>query len=253
MSKIVVIHAGANKTKRYGGFRAPIFSDGSFIFMQFPEAEGRVHDPELPTYRSMGWEPYVPKELLARCIHLDPSFPESGIPSTYGHYRRPGDNIIFDLKDGAGYLFFMASLAYDASKGIERLPCINREWGVYLVGWFRVKRVLTQKEFMVASPEVRQEFKYNPHFTRRDAEQYAPLWISSIKASLLKTAVPLSDPDDPLQPNKFTKNVLRTVKGKRISDNTPFYHLVLKCEDNIQDFWRELRGKNPELFATDLQ
>jgi len=242
MSRIVVMHAGANKTKRWGGFRAPIFSNGSFIFMQFPTAEGHVHDPEPPTYNQLGWGPYVRPEILNRRVHLDPNF---GAISTYGHARRPGDEVIFGLKGGAGHLFFMASLHFDKSRGEDQLSWINPHWGVYLIGGFRVKHVLTQSEFSTADLDVRQTFRENPHYTRRDSEPIAHVWISGSEGGLLNVAVPLSDPIEPCKPNEFTKAVFRTTTGKKITENVPFYHLVLLCEENAEEFWKEVSSKNP--------
>jgi hypothetical protein len=244
MSKIVVIHVGANSNIRFGGFRAPIFSNGSFIFMQFPMKEDHRHDPEPPTYEGKGWGAYVPSNILKRRIHLDPNFTT---PPTYGHDRRPGDNVIFDLKGGAGYLFFMASLQYNPSKGTDRLPWINPEWGAYLVGWFKVDNVLTQDEFSKAPYNVQQRFRNNPHFTRKDRKPEAHLWIRASQGGILDTAVPLSDPVESRKPNLFTKSVLRTASGNTLSDNTPFYHLVLTCEESLSDFWKEVLEKNPNL------
>jgi len=103
VSRIVVLHVGANANKKFGGFRAPIFDDGSFIFMQFPKKENHRHDPEPPTYEEKGWGPYVPKEILNCRIHLDPNFET---PPTYGHDRRPDDDVIFGLKNGTGQFRF---------------------------------------------------------------------------------------------------------------------------------------------------
>jgi len=93
--------------------------------------EDHRHDPQPPTYEEKKWGQYVPGEILKRRIHLDPSF--ETLP-TYGRDRTPGDDVIFDLKDGRGYLFFMAILQFNSSKGMNRLPWIHPKWGAYLVG-----------------------------------------------------------------------------------------------------------------------
>jgi len=71
MAKGVAINVGVNTVPRWGGFRGPIFSDGSFEFVHIPwKDEYGLTEPPPRRYSDMPYDPYVPSEARGSFVEI---------------------------------------------------------------------------------------------------------------------------------------------------------------------------------------
>jgi len=230
--KIVVINVGASKINP--GFRGPIYSNGSFRFVPIKEEREDVERPV--TYENLGLAEFVQNKGLApsTIAHNDPEF----VTFTYGHARRGfGDRILWELIEG-DCLMFMATLDYYANG--QKASWINPRWGAYIIGSFIIERAPLQQMEFESSAWVKSRFQNNAHFRRVYKE--ADLWIagSLSKSKPFKTAFPLSNPTDPLEPNDLTRQTFLS----NYSKTAGWYRWTLSCrkEDLVTGFLSALKS-----------
>jgi len=235
---IIVLNVGANTNPEWGGFRAPIYSDGTFKFVPIPLKDCFVVDPPAiaPTYRSLGLEGIVPADRLDCRALLSPDFKNLA----YGHIRRPSDGKVFQqLKDEGGYLFFYATLRH--------MSTINPDWGAYIIGYFSIEFVVADHE-LAEQPEARKRLKKYAWYqtrTRDGRKAGAHWWITGSSGGLFKRAIPLSKNNNINEWNTFALKTLRTTTGKLLSPRA-FYNWTLKvAKDEEKYFWQKIIKYNP--------
>lgn len=231
---ILLLNVGVNSSH---GFRAPIYRDGSFVYIPIPEHYDVTELVNPITYKELGVGNYLPEKISKYDFaHYDPEF----ITFTYGHKKRYGD-VLKQLKKGDILLFF-ATLEYSDDKTVERKNEISPTWGAYIIGYFVVERILTYNEFTERPHEILDEISYNAHLRRRDQKFDLIVIGDPDKSALLHHAIPLSDPQDPQKPNKFLKEI---AEG---SLDGPWYHRIIKCrEDKKRLIIEEILKRNPYL------
>ena len=245
---IVVINVGSNKKYTVG--RGPIFSDGTFKFIPIPESHDIKSGIEPNTYDDLGLSAFVPPECRNDYVHEDPEF----VTYTYGHKERGwGDLKALKRLNKGDQLFFMATLNY-RDRTQPKYPWINPDWGAYLVGFFKIKFVLTQDDFTQSSVNVRESFSRNAHYMRKEGK--ADLWIKGTYGKLFDAAIPLSDSTTSNKPNELITRIFTTVTGKTITEEKRLWYrwtLVCNKPDRISELWSEVLDKNPRLKETQLE
>lgn len=233
-----MIHVGANTIPRWGGFRAPIFPNGEFIFIPIPWSDDWTHARvNVPTYYDMGWKSFI-GNAPNRKIWDNPQL----TTLTYAHLGREPGNIeaIYNTVKENGYLLFMASLKYwDKPEAGPRQPWINPRWGVYLVGYFRLKCILSNREFEQSSV-AQNDFTENPQYIKKQLckhfiDERNLYWIKGSEGRKLNIAFPLSNSENPQMPNDFTKRTFRTVRGDIEGLPPDWFRRTLLCEGDKSD------------------
>ena len=137
MVKGVAINVGVNTKREWGGFRGPIFSDGSFDFIHIPWApEYGMIEPRPKKYKNMSYSRHVPDRLKDEYVAISPDFDRCTYASSGGS---PANELIFNLNPG-DYLLFFSTLDFTNERG-KREEWINPKWGAYLVGLFKIARI----------------------------------------------------------------------------------------------------------------
>ena len=230
---ILLLNVGVNSSH---GFRAPIYRDGSFVYIPIPEHYEVTELVNPITYRELGIGKYLPEKISEYDFaHYDPEF----ITFTYGHKKRYGD-ILAQLKKGDLLLFF-ATLEYsDGERG--KLEEISPTWGAYIIGYFVVDRILEYKEFIERPHEYINDISNNAHLRRRDQKFDLIIIGDPDKSALLHHAVPLSNPSNPKRPNELLIEIADS------SLDGPWYHRIIKCkEDKRERILQEILKRNPYL------
>ena len=213
-----LLRVAADTTYNGGGFRGPIFEEGSFEYVPIPErdADDRYRNTiyghftygnSIDRYSEHTFADYVQdkrtkKELFKKCMHTDPDFTNR----TYGDVAKtekedgslrsvPKAATLRDL-DTDNFLVFCASL-YPFEKN-------GREKALYIIGYFEVKKVY---DFRKLSPKDRwgicKRFrKRNPHcawarFSEMNEyyfEHFVLVEGKKGKSTLLGKAIQLTDP-----------------------------------------------------------
>jgi len=228
MPRAVAINVGANTT--LPGFRGPIYPDGRFTYVPIPEREP-TSEP-VPTYADLAAELDLPFEIPAehadRPIHLDPAFP--GYPlcsaATYGDEHGVKAGPISDLRAG-DYLLFYATLSTAEPPGRDRPTAewIAPEWGVYLIGGFRLAAdPVTGEAYRAMSPAEREPYADNAHCKRDPFDARVLVSGAADGPGLLDRAVPLSAPDDGATANR----VVTDLAGD--SGRGPWWRRVLRFD-----------------------
>ena len=235
LSKAVAINVGVNTKPNWGGFRGPIFSDGSFHFIHIPwkQKYGMI-DPPPPRYREMPYAAYVPEKLLDHHVLISPDFSNCTYASTPSALANKS---LFNLRH-EDYLLFYATLCYNNGK--EKESWINPAWGAYIIGFFKVDFICKSLKQILANEAAYEAFKNYSWFKSQlevgDLEVIVP-WVKGIReeSGLLKKAVPLSSPNDPQKWNSLTCELFRTSRGKKLNvDRKARFQTVLTCEgDNL--------------------
>jgi hypothetical protein len=196
--RAIAINVGANTN--LPGVRGPIYPDGSFEYLPIPEREP-TSDP-VPTYADLDRELRfdVPEQYHDLPVHLDPSFPEYPHCSayTYGDEHGVKAGPLSRLAPGDLLLFYATLSTHgDPAAAAE---WVVPEWGAYLVGEFRIDRVVTGEEYRSLPPAERDPFATNAH-VRRDPFDAEVLVTGDARSTLYDRAVPLSAPDGGTTPN----------------------------------------------------
>ena len=190
MSRAVAINVGANTT--LPGFRGPVTLDGRFAYVPIPEREPTA-DP-VPTYGDLSFPLDVDvRDVADRRVHLDPEFAgvHGSTTYTYGddHGVKAGPLSTLDPGDT---LFFYATLSLRGDPADA--PGVPPEWGAYLIGEFRVERVVTGEAYRALDERERERFASNAHVKRENFDAKV-LVAGGAGSRLLDRAVPLSAPE----------------------------------------------------------
>ncbi len=201
----VAINVAANTT--LPGFRAPIYPDGSFVYVPIPEREPT--DDPVPTYADLGLPVAIPADLHDRRVHHDPTF--AGLYGaetyTYGDEHGVKAGPLSELSAG-DYVFFYATLS-TAGRGElgvreEAAPADWQapEWGAYLIGGFRLAvDPATGERYPDLPPEERRRYRENAHLRRATPDARVLLAGDPEESRLYDRAVPLSSRTAGADPN----------------------------------------------------
>lgn len=148
MSKIYLINVGANSGHAHKA-RAPIFPDGTWIFVPFPRDKKGQSFPEMTL-------PYLRVRDGIRC-HLDPDWDRL----TYGdHCGNPRAKSLLTVQKADILLFW--ALLWKTNHGGEVFNSRDRGW--YLIGALRAERILKGGERIDTLPShIRQRVAFNAH------------------------------------------------------------------------------------------
>jgi hypothetical protein len=202
----IALNVGANTN--LPGVRGPVFPDGRFEYLPIPEREP-TRDA-VPTYADLNQRLRfdIPERYLDLPVHLDPSFVDYPLCSayTYGDEHGVKAGPLSRLEPG-DYLFFYATLAahdYPAAEAAadERVDWVVPDWGAYLIGEFRIDRVVTGDEYESLPAAERERFSTNAH-VRRDPFDAKVLVAGDDRSTLYDRAVPLSAPEGGTTPNEL--------------------------------------------------
>ena len=202
MARAVAINVAANTN--LPGVRGPIYPDGRFVYLPIPEREPVDPAAEIPTYddllAALAPLPFeLPSATRDRTVHLDPEF--AGYPGcdsyTYGDEHALKAGPISELEPGDSLFFYATLMRHEPPAAVDTDPAVEwvaPEWGAYLIGEFRVDRVLDSDACRSLSPAERAAFATNAH--RKRAEFDAKVLVRGTDRSrLFDRAVPLSAPD----------------------------------------------------------
>ena len=220
----LILNVGATKTN--DGLYSPIFPDGTFKFLPFISGEGNVSPI---TYRTLDLQDYVPEGMEDVEVHNDPEFETF----TYGHVIRFNEKkVMKNIKPG-DYLFFMVGMQY-VGEAKRRKSWINPNWGMYIVGYFKLKEILTLEDIKRNADRVEHKYSKNAHIIRGDVPFGPDYLFKGRKESskLLDIVVPLSSAEDPRRLADPLIGILHTVTGRPIrEDDRNWYRWILKVED----------------------
>ena len=237
MAKGVAINVGVNANPRWGGFRGPIFSDGSFEFIHIPwkEKYGMIKPPPR-RYVDMPYDRYVPDRLKNEWVLVSPNFCNCTYASTIG---APASGPIFDLRRG-DFLLFYSTLDFK-DIGEKKEEWINPRWGAYIVGLFRIDSIYESLGHILGNEAAFGDFKDYAWFRSQievgDPGATVP-WVKGIKeeSGLLEKAIPLSSPEDSQKWSKLACDLFKTSRGKRLNANKKaIFQTVLTCEGKCLD------------------
>lgn len=233
LAKAVVINVGANKNPRYGGFRAPIFPDGSFEFMHVPWQQEYGEEPSDHKYRNYRYcEQSVPQALWDKSYIESPNFRIHAYAGTRG--ADAVNSYIWRL-DPNDFLMFYATLAFQDVEGKKPENWINQNWGAYIIGYFCVDLICKRSEAL-SEQKCRQVFEEYDFFKaalkRQDKSNGTP-WVKGKRneSGLLEKAIPLSRPEkeNSQKWSDLAHELLRSATGKILGENAVF-QAVLACE-----------------------
>jgi len=236
----VAINVGVNTRPKWGGFRAPIFSDGSFEFIHIPwkDKYGKI-EPKPKKYNEMRYSSYVPDNLKNEFVLVSPDFDNRTYASTMG---APANKPILSLNQN-DYLFFYATLRFKDEKG-KREDWVNPNWGAYLVGLFKIAFIYAGLAEVLSDKNAKEAFKEYAWFKsllkRRIYDDGITPWIKGVvgESGLLGKAIPLGDAD-PNNPQKWSDQackLFRTSRGKELeARKKAIFQTVLTCEGECLD------------------
>ena len=237
LTKGVAINVGVNTNAEWGGFRGPIFSDGSFEFIHIPwKRKYGMIEPPPKKYDEMPYSSYVPDSLKNEYVLVSPDFYNCTYASTTD---APANKPILGLKKGDTLLFY-ATLDFSDEKG-ERDAWINLRWGAYIVGLFKIEFIYESLRHVLANEVAKGAFKEYTWFKSLLKlgihDDRAP-WVKGIEeeSGLLKKAIPLSRPEDPQKWSDPACDLFRTSRGKKLNVNKKaIFQTVLICEGECLD------------------
>ena len=239
LAKGVAINVGVNTNPEWGGFRGPIFSDGSFEFIHIPWKEKYgIIEPRPKKYKEMRYSSYVPDRLKNEYVLVSPDFDNCTYASTtYAAANKP----ILDLEEG-DFLFFYSTLDFKGERR-KREDGINPNWGAYIVGLFKIDFIKESLRHVLADKVAREAFKEYTWFKsllKLGVRDDGAPWVkgNEKESGLLQTAIPLSspNPDDPQKWNDLAYDLFRTSKGNKLDVNKKaIFQTVLTCEGECLD------------------
>ncbi len=193
----VAINVGANTNAP--GFRGPIYADGRFEYVPIPESKPTREDVSVPTYADLDLE--IDVDAVADTpVHLDPTF--AGVHGcrsyTYGDPHGVKASPLLELEAG-DYVFFYATLS---TRGEEPAEWIAPEWGVYVIGQFRLA-VDPLDGTAGLSAEDRSRFEHNAHLKRDPFDAMVLLYGEASGSALYDVAVPLSSKSSGTEANRL--------------------------------------------------
>jgi hypothetical protein len=222
VTRSLAINVGANTS--LPGFRGPVRPDGRFAYVPIPEREPTAEP--VPTYGDLSFRLDVDVgDVADRRVHLDPAFEgvHGATATTYGDEHGVKAGPLSTLEPGDSlFLYATLTLRGDPAAAPDAPP----EWGAYLIGEFRVDRVLTGDEYRDLDPDApdRRRFATNAHVRRADFD--AEVLVAGGDGSrLFERAVPLSGPDAGTAAGPLVTD-LSTDSGKG-----PWWRRVLRFDD----------------------
>jgi len=241
LAKGVAINVGVNTKPEWGGFRGPIFSDGSFEFIHIPwKPKYGMIEPRPKKYDEMPYCSYVPENRENDYVLVSPDFDNCAYASTMRDERpAPANKPIFNLKQG-DYLFFYATLCFEDERG-EKEGWINPKWGAYIVGLFKIDFICKSLRHILDDQVAFEAFKEYTWFKSQvevgDLDAIVP-WVKGIKgeSGLLEKAIHLSSPDEPKRWSVLAIELFRTANGNKLNaDEEASFRTVLICEGECLD------------------
>ncbi len=236
LTEAVAINVGANTKPEWGGFRGPIFSDGSFEFIPIPwKAKYGMIVPRPKKYGEMIYSSYVPDGLKNEYVFISPNFDNCTYASTKG---APANKPILALKQG-DYLLFYATLRFMNNKGY-REDWINPHWGAYIIGLFEIASVHESIYHVLGDESAIEAFKEYDWFKiqMKDPDDWNTPWVKGIKekSGLLEKTIPLSSPEDSRKWHPLAYDLFKTVGGNRLDLNKKAgYRTILTCRGKRLD------------------
>ena len=197
MPKSIAINVAANTN--LPGFRGPIYPDGRFVYLPIPERESTTQS--VLTYAdlldSLDPLPFaVGDDIRQLPVHLDPEF--AGYPGcsqyTYGDEHGVKAGPLSKLQPGDSLYFYATLSRHEPPPELDTGPEVDwvaPDWGVYLIGEFRVDRVFDAEACEKLSEVDRQRLASNAH-CKRDPFDAKVLVVGGPDSQLLDRAVPLS-------------------------------------------------------------
>ena len=180
--------------------RGGIDPDHTFQYLPIDE---KTQARKAPTYRDLGFADVQYPDIR---VHNDPEFKTF----TYGHVRRGfGDQHLWKMVKG-DILFFYATL--------DLLP-ERTTWGLYIVGYFTIDRVVDTRKMSGDQIRRLKGFKKNAHLKRVNP-RVGLLVKGSADSRLYQHAIQLSHPCDNHRVHPDFRRQLTTVKGKPLVGNT---------------------------------
>jgi hypothetical protein len=181
----VAINVAANTNEP--GVRGPLYPDGRFEYVPIPESEPTAES--VPTYADLDLDTAIPERHRRSPVHLDPEFPEYPHCEryTYGDEHGVKAGPLSELAPG-DYVFFYATLSTDEDRPDWAPP----NWGAFVIGQFRLARVLTGEGYAAATDAERAPFRNNAHVKRDPFDARVLLQGDPDGSALYETAVPLS-------------------------------------------------------------
>jgi hypothetical protein len=228
VARAIAINVGANTT--LPGFRGPVRPDGRFAYVPIPEREPTAHP--VPTYADLSFPLDVGVSGVAdRRVHLDPEFAgvHGAADYTYGDEHGVKAGPLSGLDPGDS-LFFYATLSLRGDP--DDRPEFPPEWGAYLIGEFRVERVVTGETYRSLGADERERFASNAH-AKRESFDARVLVAGGERSRLLDRAVPLSAPASGATPGSLVTELSAD------SGNGPWWRRVLRFD---ADATARLRG-----------
>jgi len=202
VARALAINVAANTN--LPGVRGPVYPDGSFVYLPIPEREPLAADADVPTYAdlhdALGPLPFeLPADAPDRAVHLDPEFADYPYWDgyTYGDEHAVKAGPISDLRPGDSLYFYATLTRHEPPAGVatgSAVEWVAPEWGAYLIGEFRVDRLLDSDACESLSAADRRRFASNAHCKRADFDAKV-LVRGSDDSRLFDRAVPLSTPD----------------------------------------------------------
>lgn len=199
MPRAVAINVGANTNEP--GFRGPIFPDGRFEYIPIPES--KPIRESVPTYADLGLSTDV-SAVADTPVHLDPEFADYPCCDdyTYGDPFPTKAGPISDLGAGDWLLFYatLSTAESDADYSTPVADWIAPDWGAYLIGEFRIERVVTpdpgpneEGSAGLASAD-QKRFASNAHLKREQFDARVLVAGDPAESRLYERAIPLSTP-----------------------------------------------------------
>ncbi|MFB6097239.1 MAG: hypothetical protein ABEJ74_07620 [Haloferacaceae archaeon] len=219
MTRAVAVNVGANTNEP--GFRGPIFPDGRFEYVPIPEAEPTRRP--VPTYGDLDLDTDV-SAVADVPVHLDPEFATYPRCSayTYGDPFPVKAGPISDLEPGDWLLFYATlSTVEGGADAPDRADWIAPDWGAYLIGEFRIERVVTPDldggsagepggdadPGRSLSAEDRERFASNAHLQRERFDARVLVAGDPTASRLYDRAVPLSAPSGGVDANRVVTDL----------------------------------------------
>ena len=234
--KIALFNAASTSVMVNG--RSLIFNDGTFIYIPIEEdISDKVRIAKrFPKYSDI--IPYSYHGYLKNrdaYAHNDPNFESL----TYGHRKRGhGYEEILHQLQKEDILCFYGSFDFK-NRGGRTKQWINKFWGSYIFGAFKIDTIYSQNEFINTSVVNRNQFLRNPHFLRDPP--YADYWICGQKGSLglFNIAYPLGN----VYYNKREGSLLKYFDALDSEARTDsYYRTAFICEEESNKVWNEIKG-----------
>jgi hypothetical protein len=148
MSRIYLINIGANTAHQHLA-RSPIFEDGRFVYISFPDEDGRQ---DYPTTMRQFLSPTCPSRT-----HLDPDWDHV----TYGdNCKNPRASALRKAERNDVLLFW--ALLWGSDRDGWNSWTGKRGW--YLIGAIRIEEILEAGDSLAnAKPENRERASHNAH------------------------------------------------------------------------------------------